>query len=109
MSRMLYLVAAALTGAVADIALIWRIEPLVALATAPFAGSLAAGCAGFALHRLTPRDEVRDDLELAHAMDTDAMVSVLRGAAELGRRDLARREPGPRVVPRVLDQRRHAM
>lgn len=99
---MFYLVAAGLSGAAVDIALIWRIAPLLALATAPFAGSLAAGCAGIALHILRPTDDLRDDRGSAPAaMDTDAMVSALRDAAELGRRDVGRR-----VVPSVRDQHR---
>ena len=99
---MLPLVAAGLSLAAVDIVLIWQVAPALALATAPLAGSLAAGCAGLALHRLRPRDDLRDDvrdgLEAVHAMDTDAMVAALRGAAELGRR----------VVPAVRDQRRRA-
>lgn len=109
---MLYLVAAGLSGAAVDIALIWRAAPLLALATAPIAGSLAAGCAGLAMHWLRPHDRVRDDRArddlreepgLSHATDTDAMVSALRGAVELGRR-----EPGRRVVPVVHGRRRRA-
>lgn len=100
---MLYLVAAGMSGAVVDIVLIWRTAPLLALVTAPFSGSLAAGCAGLALHWLRPRDELREEPDVAHAMDTDAMVSALRGAAELGRR-----EPGRRVVPQVRDRRQRA-
>lgn len=104
---MLYLVAAGLSGAAVDILLIWRMAPLVALATAPFVGSLAAGCAGMALHWLRPPDASRNDRTDAYAMDTDVMVSALRGAAELGR-EPARREIGRRIVPVIRDQRRRA-
>lgn len=100
---MLYLVAAGLSGAAVDIVLIWRTAPLLALVTAPFAGSLAAGCVGLALHWLRPHDELREEPDVAHVMDTDAMVAALRSAAELGRR-----EPGRRVVPAVRDRRRRA-
>ncbi len=106
---MLYLVAAGLSGAAVDIVMTWQVAPFMALATAPFVGSLAAGIAGLALHWLRPADDVRDhrrddlheQLDTVHTMDTDAMVSALRGAAELGRR-----EPERRVVPVIRDQRR---
>lgn len=101
---MLSLVTAGLTGAGLDIALIWRVSPVLALATAPFVGSLAAGCAGLALHWLRPGDDLCDGSAVAHPMDTDSMVSALRDAAELGRRQLGRR-----VVPVMRDQRRRAM
>ena len=99
---MLSLVAAGLTGAGLAIVLMWHVAPVLALLTAPFAGSLAAGCAGLSLHWLRPRDGLCDGSDLAPSMDTDMMVSALRGAAELGRR-------GRGVVPAVRDQRRRAM
>lgn len=95
---MLPLVAAGLSAAAADIVLIWPIAPVLALVSAPFAGSVAAACAGLVLHWSRPPDE-----PAAHAMDTDLMVSALRGAVEL-----ARREPERRVVPVVRDPRRRA-